>query len=165
VGGGRERPAGLECAAHIPTPQDGASAREVAAAVGAYAELYGRALAAEARRRADSEHDRRPWGEYWVLADTPGYKVKRIDVLPGKRLSYQRHAQRAEHWVVVSGRALVTLDGVERELGSGESIDVPLGAAHRVANPGPGLLSIIEVQHGSYFGEDDIERLADDFGR
>ena len=113
----------------------------------------------------DPLHEVRPWGQFWVLHDDPGFKVKRIDVLPGKRLSYQRHAQRAEHWVVVAGRAIVTLDGVERALGPGESIDVPLGAAHRVANPGPGLLSFVEVQLGSYFGEDDIERLADDFGR
>jgi mannose-6-phosphate isomerase len=165
VGGGRDGSSGCDGSTHIPTPGSDAGEREVAEAVEAYAQLYGRALAAAARRRADSEHDRRPWGEYWVLADMPGYKVKRIDVLPGKRLSYQRHAQRAEHWVVVSGRALVTLDGVERELGPGESIDVPLGAAHRVANPGPELLSFVEVQHGSYFGEDDIERLSDDFGR
>lgn len=165
VAGGRERFAGFECAAHIPTPEADAPAREIASAMGAYAELYDRALAAESRRRADSEHDRRPWGEYWVLADLPEYKVKRIDVLPGRRLSYQRHARRAEHWVVVRGRALVTLDGVEHALAPGESIDVPLGAAHRVANPGPELLTFVEVQHGSYFGEDDIERLADDFGR
>ena len=114
---------------------------------------------------SDPLHEVRPWGEFHVLHDDPAFKVKRIDVLPGKRLSYQRHARRAEHWTVVRGRALVTLDGVDHSLAVGQSIDIPLGTAHRVANTGPGLLSLIEVQHGSYFGEDDIERLSDDFGR
>ncbi len=114
---------------------------------------------------SDERHDRRPWGEYWVLHDDPRFKVKRIDVLPGKRLSYQRHEKRSEHWVIVRGRALVTVDGVERELTAGQSIDVPLGAAHRIANPGPEPLTFVEVQQGSYFGEDDIQRLQDDFGR
>jgi mannose-6-phosphate isomerase len=113
----------------------------------------------------DPLHEVRPWGQFWVLHDDPGFKVKRIDVLPGKRLSYQRHSKRAEHWTVVRGRALVTLDGRDHELGPGASIDVPLGAAHRVANPGAETLSFVEVQLGTYFGEDDIERLADDFGR
>lgn len=114
---------------------------------------------------SDARHDRRPWGEYHVLEDAEDCKVKRIDVLPGKRLSYQRHARRAEHWVVVRGVGLVTLDGVEHELQPGMSIDIPVGAAHRVANPGGETLSFIEVQRGTYFGEDDIERLEDDFGR
>jgi mannose-6-phosphate isomerase-like protein (cupin superfamily) len=113
----------------------------------------------------DPIHEVRPWGEFHVLQDAPDFKVKRIDVLPGKRLSYQRHARRSEHWTVVRGRARVTLDGVDHELGVGQSIDIPVGTAHRVLNPGPEPLSFVEVQHGSYFGEDDIERLADDFGR
>lgn len=165
VGGDLEAPPELDCAAVIPTPAADAPQGEIDAAVRAYLAVYAQVIAARARHRADSVHDRRPWGEYWVLADTPTYKVKRLDVLPGKRLSYQRHTRRAEHWLVVRGRARVTLDGTDHELGSGESIDVPLGAAHRLANPGPEPLSIVEVQLGSYFGEDDIERLADDFGR
>ena len=111
------------------------------------------------------EHEDRPWGSYDALDETPAAKVKRIDVAPGKRLSYQRHAHRAEHWFVTTGLARVTLDGVEHELGPGGSIDVPLGAAHRVENPGPEPLSFIEVQTGTSFAEDDIERLEDDFGR
>lgn len=111
------------------------------------------------------EHDVRPWGSYTVLDEGEGYKVKRIEVLPGKRLSYQRHARRAEHWFVVSGTALVTLDGVDHEITFGQAIDIPLGAAHRVANPGSALLVFVEVQRGDYLGEDDIERLQDDFGR
>ncbi len=107
----------------------------------------------------------RPWGSYTVLDDAPNHKVKRIEVDPGRRLSYQRHAQRAEHWFIVSGAAQVTLDGVVRELHAGEAIDIPRGAAHRIANRGETGLLFVEVQHGDYFGEDDIERLDDDFGR
>ena len=111
------------------------------------------------------DHEDRPWGSYDVLDETEAAKVKRIDVAPGKRLSYQRHAFRAEHWFVTAGRARVTLDGVEHELGTGAAIDIPLGAAHRVENPGPEPLSFVEVQTGTSFAEDDIERLEDDFGR
>jgi mannose-6-phosphate isomerase len=100
-----------------------------------------------------------------VLEEAPTFKVKRIEVLPGKRLSYQKHAQRAEHWVVVQGTAKVTLDGNEVTVGLGETIDIPIGAAHRVENPGAEDLIFIEVQRGNYLGEDDIVRLEDDFGR
>ena len=111
------------------------------------------------------EFDRRPWGSYEVLEEAPTFKVKRIEVLPGKRLSYQKHSQRAEHWFVVEGTAKVTLDGNEITVGTGESIDIPIRSAHRVENPGAEDLIFIEVQRGSYLGEDDIERLQDDFGR
>jgi mannose-6-phosphate isomerase len=111
------------------------------------------------------EFDRRPWGTYTVLEEAPTFKVKRIEVLPGKRLSYQKHAQRAEHWVVVAGTAKVTLDGREITVRNGEAIDIPVGAAHRVENPGTDDLIFIEVQRGNYLGEDDIVRLEDDFGR
>lgn len=112
-----------------------------------------------------SIYDERPWGSYTVLDEGSDYKVKRIEVIPGKRLSYQKHAQRAEHWYVVQGRALMTLDGREIELGPGEAIDIAIGAAHRIENPGEDRLIFIEVQRGSYLGEDDIVRLQDDFGR
>lgn len=112
-----------------------------------------------------NEHDERPWGSYTVLEDSPTHKVKRLDVTPGSRLSYQRHERRAEHWFVVAGAALVTLDDVEHRLEAGQAIDIPRGAAHRIANPGPEPLTFVEVQHGEYFGEDDIERIDDDFGR
>ena len=111
------------------------------------------------------EFDRRPWGSYTVLEEDPGFKVKRIEVLPGKRLSYQKHAQRAEHWFVVEGTAKVTLDDKEITVPAGEAIDIPIGAAHRVENPDEGNLVFIEVQRGSYLGEDDIVRLQDDYGR
>ncbi|HSE16082.1 MAG TPA: phosphomannose isomerase type II C-terminal cupin domain [Pyrinomonadaceae bacterium] len=111
------------------------------------------------------EFDRRPWGTYTVLEEDRGFKVKRIEVLPGKRLSYQKHAQRAEHWYVVEGTATVTLDGEEITVRAGEAIDIPIGAAHRVANTNEGNLIFIEVQRGNYLGEDDITRLEDDYGR
>jgi mannose-6-phosphate isomerase-like protein (cupin superfamily) len=109
--------------------------------------------------------DQRPWGSFTVLDEGDGFKVKRIEVLAGKRLSYQKHAQRAEHWVVVSGTAKVTLDDKEMIVLAGEAIDIEIGAAHRVENPGEDLLVFIEVQRGRYLGEDDIVRLQDDFGR
>jgi len=109
--------------------------------------------------------ERRPWGSYTILEEKESYKVKRIEILPGRRLSYQRHEKRSEHWVVVEGEAVVTLDGKEVRLSPGGSIDIPRMAAHRILNPGKGPLVFIEVQRGDYFGEDDILRLEDDFGR
>ena len=109
--------------------------------------------------------DRRPWGTFTVLDEGDGFKVKRIEVLPGKRLSYQKHAQRAEHWVVVQGTAKVTRDDEEISVPAGESIDIAVGSAHRVENADTELLVFIEVQRGDYLGEDDIVRLQDDFGR
>lgn len=109
--------------------------------------------------------DQRPWGSFTVLDEADGYKVKRIEVLPGKRLSYQKHFRRAEHWYVVAGTARITLDGDVIEKTAGEAIDIPLEAAHRVENPGDQLLVFIEVQRGDYLGEDDIVRYEDDFGR
>lgn len=109
--------------------------------------------------------DRRPWGSFTVLDEGHGYKVKRIEVLPGKRLSYQKHARRAEHWMLVAGRATVTLDEREILLRAGETIDIPVGARHRIENPDAQDLVFIEIQRGDYLGEDDIVRLEDDFGR
>ena len=106
-----------------------------------------------------------PWGRWVVLEDKPDYKVKRIEVDPGHRLSYQKHERRSEHWVVIKGTGTVTLDGVEIELHAGRAIDIPCGAAHRMANNGPDVLVFIEVQTGDYFGEDDIVRLEDDYNR
>ena len=110
-------------------------------------------------------YDERPWGSFTVLDEGAGYKVKRIEVLPGKRLSYQKHAQRAEHWFVTQGTAKVTLNGAEILLTPGEYVDIAIGAAHRVENPGDENVIFIEVQRGAYLGEDDIVRLQDDFGR
>jgi mannose-6-phosphate isomerase len=109
--------------------------------------------------------DQRPWGTFTVLDEGDGFKVKRIEVFPGKRLSYQKHSQRAEHWVVVQGTAKVTLDDREIVVKAGQAIDIQVGSAHRVENPGEQPLLFIEVQRGDYLGEDDIVRLQDDFGR
>jgi mannose-6-phosphate isomerase len=111
------------------------------------------------------EFDERPWGDYLVLADEENHKVKRIRVLPGKRISYQRHERRSEHWFIISGAATVTLDEVDRTIGDGDTVDVLVGIAHRIENTGVADLIFIEVQHGEYFGEDDILRIEDDFGR
>jgi mannose-6-phosphate isomerase len=111
------------------------------------------------------ERERRPWGSYTVLDEADSHKVKRLVVEPGRRLSYQRHAHRAEHWFVVAGTAVVTLDGTEQRLAPGDAIDIAQGAAHRIENVGPEDLVFVEVQHGTSFEEDDIERLDDDFGR
>lgn len=111
------------------------------------------------------KYDERPWGNFTVLDEGETFKVKRIEVHPGKRLSYQKHAQRAEHWYVVAGVATVTLDGRELTLTAGEAVDIPQGTAHRIENPGHEKMVFIEVQRGTYFGEDDIVRLQDDYGR
>ncbi|HOB24599.1 MAG TPA: phosphomannose isomerase type II C-terminal cupin domain [Kaistella sp.] len=107
----------------------------------------------------------RPWGKYFVLEDEPNYKLKRIEVNPGHRLSYQYHHHRQEFWTIVEGEAVVVLDEVEHVLKYGESIFIPLGAKHRIENRGSELLVFVEVQTGTYFGEDDIVRIEDDFGR
>ncbi|CAN5444345.1 cupin domain-containing protein [soil metagenome] len=112
------------------------------------------------------EASRRPWGTYEVLSDAEDHKVKRITVDPGKRLSYQRHSQRSEHWFFLQGEGTFVLDDVERHVTSGEAVDIPVGGAHRIENTGDSVpLVFIEVQHGTYFGEDDIVRLDDDYGR
>ena len=124
-----------------------------------YIRVYERILGERKRE------DHRPWGFYEILSDRGDHKVKRITVYPGKRLSYQRHRQRSEHWHVVSGNAVATLNDRDVALSEGESIDIPCGGAHRIANQGERNMVFIEVQKGTYFGEDDIERLEDDYGR
>jgi mannose-6-phosphate isomerase len=109
--------------------------------------------------------ERRPWGEFSVLADAPDHKVKRLTVSSGCRLSYQIHAHRSEHWFVVSGAGTATIDGVDMPIGPGSCVDVPVETPHRVACTGPSDLVLIEVQHGESFEEDDIVRLDDDYGR
>ncbi|MCB9043078.1 MAG: phosphomannose isomerase type II C-terminal cupin domain [Chitinophagales bacterium] len=111
------------------------------------------------------EIDIRPWGKYEVLLDAPYCKVKRITVLPDKRLSYQMHYKRQEAWTVVQGTAHVTLDDEIIEVSAGNTILIPLQAKHRVANRQQEDLVFVEVQTGTYFGEDDIVRFEDDFNR
>ena len=107
----------------------------------------------------------RPWGRYEVLQESATHKVKCIYVTPGARLSYQRHQKRQEHWFIVSGIATVTLDGENFEKHPGETVDVPVGVLHRIGNQGSQELVFIEIQTGTYFGEDDIERVEDDYAR
>ena len=109
--------------------------------------------------------DERPWGSYVVLGGGDGYQVKKIVVQPGMRLSYQRHAHRSEHWLVVGGAGEVVLDGRLRDVTVGDVVDIPIGRLHRVGNTGTEPLVFIEIQLGDYLGEDDIERIDDDFGR
>ncbi|MEW6721536.1 MAG: phosphomannose isomerase type II C-terminal cupin domain [Thermodesulfobacteriota bacterium] len=122
------------------------------------------------RERMATERGDRPWGHYLVLIEDAGYKVKQFVVHPGRRLSLQRHRRRAEHWQVVRGEAAVTVGSevgnlVNVSLTPGSYIDIPLGAYHRVESVGIEDLVIIEVQMGDYVGEDDIERIEDDYGR
>lgn len=112
-----------------------------------------------------AKHDIRPWGQYWVLEDTETHKVKHIEVNPGGRLSYQYHQHRSEVWTVVKGVATVMLEGELKDYHAGEVIVIPQGAKHRVQNTQDTFLSIVEVQLGSYFGEDDIIRIEDDYHR
>jgi mannose-1-phosphate guanylyltransferase/mannose-6-phosphate isomerase len=120
-----------------------------------------------AGRREAVAHNRcyRPWGFYESLIQGERFQVKRIVVEPGQRLSLQKHFHRAEHWVVVNGSAMVTRDGEQVLVRENESIYLPLGCVHRLENPGRIPLTLIEVQSGSYLGEDDIIRLEDNYGR
>ena len=125
-------------------------------------------LRADAETAALTEIHRtayRPWGGYSSILNGDRFQVKRLFVKPGKRLSLQKHHHRAEHWIVVSGTAEVTIDGEVTMLSENQSIYLPLGCVHRLANPGKILLELIEVQTGSYLGEDDIIRIEDEFGR
>ncbi|MBI2500783.1 MAG: mannose-1-phosphate guanylyltransferase/mannose-6-phosphate isomerase [Deltaproteobacteria bacterium] len=108
---------------------------------------------------------RRPWGSFTILEDTPDHKVKRLLVDPGKKLSLQKHRHRSEHWVILKGIARVICGDHESILSPGESINIPCEAPHRLGNDGKETLEVIEVQRGAYFGEDDIIRLEDDYGR
>ena len=111
------------------------------------------------------EKSQRPWGEYQVLYDSTICKVKKIIVNPGHRLSYQTHSKRQEHWTIVQGTGTITLNGTISHLISGQSVDIATGDAHRIENRGSEPCVFIEVQMGTYFGEDDIVRLSDDYGR
>ena len=107
----------------------------------------------------------RPWGSYDSVDAGPRFQVKRLTIKPGAKLSLQKHAHRAEHWVVVKGRARITRDNEVFDLGENESTYIPIGAVHRIENPGSEVLQIIEVQSGGYLGEDDIVRIEDTYGR
>jgi len=117
------------------------------------------------RTRRPKGFEPRPWGGFENIVEGTGYKVKRLTVEPGHRISLQRHRFRAEHWVVVEGSPRVIVNGRAQRLKARGSVDVPRGAWHRIENPGQRAVVIVEVQHGPYLGEDDIIRKADDYGR
>jgi mannose-6-phosphate isomerase-like protein (cupin superfamily) len=107
----------------------------------------------------------RPWGSFETVARGESFQTKQLTVKPGQKLSLQMHRHRSEHWIVVSGSALVTIDGRVSLLHENESTFVAPGSVHRIENPGTIPLHIIEVQCGSYLGEDDVVRFEDDYGR
>ncbi len=111
------------------------------------------------------EENVRPWGRYDILFEGPTFKVKNIIVSAGARLSLQRHQKRAEHWFFVSGDGIATVGQDQIKVTTNSTIDIPIGEIHRIQNIGTTDLIFVEIQTGTYFGEDDIERLEDDFGR
>ena len=110
------------------------------------------------------DHDDRPWGRWEEYLNEPGYRVKRIIVHPGQRLSLQRHNLRSEHWAIAKGKGMFTLDESEQRISTGDAVFIPKGGVHRIENDGDEILVIIETQLG-ICDEDDIERLEDDYGR
>jgi mannose-6-phosphate isomerase-like protein (cupin superfamily) len=109
--------------------------------------------------------EERPWGSFTILLDQPHCKVKRIQVLPGQRLSLQMHYKREEHWIITQGGPDITLDEVTQTYRAGDYIFIPKQTKHRIANTGQHPVEFIEVQRGEYFGEDDIVRFQDDYDR
>ena len=111
------------------------------------------------------ESEERPWGRYFVLQDEPTYKLKRIEVDPGGKLSYQYHYKRSEAWTIVEGLGTITLDGIIKIYQPDDTIIIPQGTKHRIENTTANKVVFIEVQTGSYFGEDDIVRIEDIYNR
>ena len=107
----------------------------------------------------------RPWGSFFVIAEESLYKIKRIEVNPGERLSYQYHNKRSEVWTIIEGNGVITLNDKPQNYSKGDTILIPQGIKHRIENKGTEKTVFIEVQTGSYFGEDDIVRLEDDYNR
>ena len=112
-----------------------------------------------------TESEERPWGRFFVSHDEPTYKLKRIEVDPGGCLSYQYHYKRSEAWTIVEGVGNITLDGDVKDYSKGKTVLIPQGVKHRIENKSPNKLVFIEVQTGSYFGEDDIVRIENDYNR
>ena len=107
----------------------------------------------------------RPWGRFFVLHDQPSYKLKRIEVDPGGRFSYQYYHKRSEVWTIVQGVGTIALDGDIKDYSKGETVLIPQGVKHRIENKEKEKVVFIEVQTGTYFGEDDIVRIEDDYNR
>ena len=111
------------------------------------------------------EKEERPWGRFFVIHDEQNYKLKRIEVDPGGKLSYQFHKKRSEAWTIVMGRGIVTINGKSKVYGQGDTVLIPQRAKHRIENIENEKVILIEVQTGTYFGEDDIIRIEDDYNR
>ena len=116
-------------------------------------------------KNKDNNKSERPWGRYFVLDDNSGYKIKRIEVIPKSRLSYQYHKKRSETWVIIQGEGIVTIEGKDKNISKGDTIIIPVTSKHRIENIGNDKLIFIEIQTGEYFGEDDIVRIEDDYNR
>ena len=163
-------PVALETMASRAFRAMAARVKVVPAQHGDQAGIYGSAYVAwdsirSGNARFSSDRAIAPWGFWQVLEEAKDYKLKRLYVHPGHRLSYQRHQQREESWLIADGEAQVILNGVEHRLRAGDTIHIPKTALHRIGNPGSSPLIFLEVQRGTYFGEDDIERLEDDYKR
>ncbi len=163
-------PPALDTMKHRAFQAMAARVKVVPAEKGGDAGIYGNAyLAWEAIRLGDArfsnERSLTPWGFWQVLEEGKDYKVKRLYIHPGHRLSYQKHEQREESWMIADGEALIVLDGQERRLKAGDTIQIPKKSLHRIGNPGERPLVFFEVQRGTYFGEDDIIRIDDDYKR
>ena len=111
------------------------------------------------------ESEERPWGRFFVIHNENNYKLKRIEVDPGGRLSYQYHNKRSEAWTIVEGAGTITLNGKIKQYTKGQTVLIPQGIKHRIENKEINKLIFIEVQTGTYFGEDDIVRVEDDYNR
>ena len=116
-------------------------------------------------KNKDNNNSLRPWGRYFVLDINSGYKIKRIEVNPKARLSYQYHKKRSETWVIIQGEGVVTIEGKNKNIYQGDTIIIPINSKHRIENTGNNKLIFIEVQTGTYVGEDDIIRVEDDYNR
>ena len=111
------------------------------------------------------EKEDRPWGSFFVIHEEEDYKLKRLEITSNKRLSYQFHDKRSETWVIISGRPSITINDITKFYDKGDTVIIPVGTKHRIENKDKETVVLIEIQTGSYFGEDDITRIEDDFNR
>jgi mannose-6-phosphate isomerase len=111
------------------------------------------------------DKENRPWGTFYVIHEEEEYKLKRLEIEPNKRLSYQFHEKRSETWVIINGSPSITINDITKTFNEGDTIIIPVGTKHRIENKGQEIIVLIEIQTGTYFGEDDITRIEDDFNR
>jgi mannose-6-phosphate isomerase len=111
------------------------------------------------------EKEKRPWGIFYVIHNLDNYKIKRLEINPGHRLSYQFHEKRSETWIIIKGNPYITIDDINKQYKEGDTIIIPVKSKHRIENRGNQDIVLIEIQTGDYFGEDDIVRIDDDYSR